>query len=58
MRIITRLSRRVRHLRIVVSILVLKIMKYSSMAAPIHASWGLCTDSYYNSTFDQQRWET
>ena len=36
-----------RYLRVVVSTLVPKVMEYSSMAAPIYASWGSDTDIYY-----------
>jgi hypothetical protein len=31
----------------VVGTLVPKVMEYSSMAAPIYASWGFDTDIYY-----------
>jgi len=47
MRRTARLSIRVRQLCIVVSTLVPKIMEYSSMAAPIYATWGIDADTYY-----------
>jgi hypothetical protein len=47
MRMTARLSIRVRQLCIVVSTLVPKIMEYSSMAAPIYATWGIDADTYY-----------
>ena len=43
-----------RYLRIVVSTLVPKVMEYSSMAAPIYASWGFDTDIYYEKIFDKE----
>jgi hypothetical protein len=49
--IIVRLRVWLRHLRIVVSTLVPKVMEYSSMAAPIHASWGIDTDIYYEKKY-------
>jgi hypothetical protein len=42
-----------RYLRVVVSTLVPKVMEYSSMAAPIYASWGFDTDIYYDKIFDK-----
>jgi hypothetical protein len=36
-----------RHLRTVVSTLLPKVLEYSSMAAPIYASWDIDTDTYY-----------
>jgi hypothetical protein len=50
--IIARLAVWLKHLHIVVSIFVSKLMKYSSKAAPIYASWAIDTDIYYekNST--------
>ena len=47
MGIIFRLGIWLRHLRVIVSTLVPKVMEYSSMAAPIYASWGFDTDIYY-----------
>ena len=47
MGIIFRLGIWLRHLCIVVSTLVPKVLEYSSMAAPIYASWGIDTDTYY-----------
>jgi hypothetical protein len=47
MGIIFRLGVWLRHLRIVVSTLVPKVLEYSSMAAPIYASWGIDTNIYY-----------
>jgi hypothetical protein len=44
--IITQLDACWRYLRVVVSTLVPKVMEYSSMAAPIYASWGFDTDIY------------
>ena len=40
-----------RYLRVVVSTLVPKVMEYSSMAAPVYASWGICTDTYYGKKY-------
>jgi hypothetical protein len=36
-----------RHLSIIANILVREVMEYSSMAAPIYASWGIDTNIYY-----------
>jgi hypothetical protein len=47
MGIIFRLGVWLRYLRIVVSTVVPKVLEYSSMAAPIYASWGIDTDTYY-----------
>ena len=41
-----------RYLRVVVSTLVPKVMEYSSMAAPIYASWGFDTDIYYERSYN------
>jgi hypothetical protein len=40
-----------RHIGIVICTLVTKVMEYSSMAAPIHASWGIDTDIYYEKKY-------
>jgi hypothetical protein len=50
--IIVRLGVWLRHLRIVVSTLVPKVMEYFSMAAPIYASWAIDADIYYEKIFD------
>ena len=41
-----------RYLRVVVRTLVPKVMEYSSMAAPIYASWGFDTDIYYERSYN------
>jgi hypothetical protein len=51
MGIIFRLGVRLRHLRIVISTLIPKVLEYSSMAAPIYASWGIDTDIYYGKRY-------
>jgi hypothetical protein len=35
-----------RHIGIVIRTSITKVMEYSSMAAPIYASWGIDTDMY------------
>jgi hypothetical protein len=47
MGLIFRLGVWLRHLRIVVSTVVPKVLEYSSKSAPIYASWGIDTDTYY-----------
>jgi hypothetical protein len=47
MGIIFRLGVWLRRVRVIVSISVPKVLEYSSTAAPIYASWGICTDTYY-----------
>jgi hypothetical protein len=40
-----------KHMRIVVCTLVTKVMEYSSIAAPIYASWGIDLDIYYEKKY-------
>ena len=40
-----------RNVAIVCFILITKIMEYSSMAAPIYASWGIELDTYYGKKY-------
>ena len=47
MGIIFRLCVWLRRVRVIVSTSVPKVMEYSSMAAPIYASWGIDTAIYY-----------
>jgi hypothetical protein len=42
------------HLRIVVSTLVSNLMEYSSIAAPVYASFGIDRDIYYYGIFQQR----
>jgi hypothetical protein len=40
-----------KYMRIVVCTLVTKVMEYSSMAAPIYASWTIDLDFYYEKNY-------
>jgi hypothetical protein len=40
-----------RHIAIVICTLITKVMEYSSMAAPIYASWGIDIDIYYEKKY-------
>jgi hypothetical protein len=40
-----------KHMSIVVCTLVTKVMEYSSMAAPIYASWGIDLDIYFEKNY-------
>jgi hypothetical protein len=51
MGIIFRLGVWLRRVRVIVSTFVPKVLEYSSMAAPIYASWGICTDTYYEKKY-------
>ena len=48
---IFRLGVWLRRVRLIVSTSVPKVMEYSSMAAPIYASWGICTDTYHGKKY-------
>jgi hypothetical protein len=47
MGIIFRLGVWLRRVRVIVSTSMPKVIEYSSMVAPIYASWGIDTDTYY-----------
>jgi hypothetical protein len=51
MGIIFRLPVWLRRLRVTVSILVPKVLEYSSMAAPIYASWGIDINTYHEKKY-------
>jgi hypothetical protein len=51
MGIIFRLGVWLRRVRVIVSISLPKVMEYSSMAAQVYASWGICTDTYYGKKY-------